>query len=114
MSLASDLALNEISWVKEKVKKSINSSGHSFDALAKYKITTDKLDKFLIYRAMKGQLSNRLSYIFKSRETQLRMVLNMDKDGDGILAKEVCFVDGNQKCCQGYITLNLWVRWPLI
>ena len=36
--------------IKES-KRSINSSRHSFDAIAKYKATTDKLDKFLIYKA---------------------------------------------------------------
>ena len=67
MSLGSDLAPNKISWVKEKVKKkSMNSSRHSFHAFAKYKITTDKLDKSLIYRAMNGQLSNRPSTFLKA------------------------------------------------
>jgi hypothetical protein len=109
MNLASDLAPNKVLRVKEKVKKSMNSAGHSFDALAKYKVTTDKLDKFLVYKAMNGQLSSGLSYVFKSSETQLQMALSMDKDGDGILSKEVCFADGNHKRCPRYITLTLWV-----
>ena len=62
---------------------------------------------------MNGQLSNGPSYVFKSSETQLRMVLDMEKDGDVILAKEVCFADGNHKRCPGYITLTLWVRWSI-
>jgi hypothetical protein len=88
----------------------MNSSGHSFDALAKYKSTTDKLDKFLIYRAMNGKLSCGPSYVFKSSKVQLQMALAMDKDTDGLLKTEVCFADGNYKRCPGYVTLTLWVR----
>ena len=43
----------------------MNPSGHSFDAIAKYKATTDKLDKFLIYRAQNGHLSCGPSYVFR-------------------------------------------------
>lgn len=53
LSLASDLAPGKINQIKEKVKQSMNPSGHSFDAIAKYKTTTEKLDKFLIYRTLK-------------------------------------------------------------
>ena len=84
--------------------------GHSFDALAKYKATTDKLDKFLIYQAQNGGLNGGPSYVFKTSEAQLHMALDMDRDAEGILKHEVCFVDGNHKRCPGYITLTLWVR----
>ena len=60
-------------------------SGHSFDAIAKYKATTDKLDKFLIYRAQNGHLSCGPSYVFKSSKVQLQMTLDMDKDSSFIL-----------------------------
>ena len=39
------------------------------------------------------------------------MVLDMDEDGDGILAKEVCFADGDHKHCPGYITLGKMVAY---
>ena len=110
LDLAVELAPEKISRIKEKVKKSMNPSGHSFDAIAKYKATTDKLDKFLIYRAQNGNLSGGPSYVFKTSETQLRMALDMDKDVDSILSNEVCFADGNHKRCPGYITLTLWVK----
>lgn len=83
---------------------------HSFDALAKYKATTDKLDKFLIYKAQNGGLNGGPSYVFKTSEAQLQMALDMDRDAEGILKHEVCFADGNHKRCLGYITLTLWVR----
>jgi len=92
----------------------MNPSGHSFDAIANYKATTDKLDKFLIYKAQKGNLSGGPSFVFKTSETQLRMALDMDKDTDGILSNEVCFADGNHKRCPGCITLTLWVYHPLL
>lgn len=57
LDLAEDVAPEKISRVKDKVKKSMNPMGHSFDALAKYKATRDKLDKFLIYKAQNGSLS---------------------------------------------------------
>lgn len=89
---------------------STNSSGQSFDALAKYKATTYKLDKLLIYRAMNGKLLCGPSYFFKSSEVQLQMALAMDKDKDGLLKIEVCFADGNHKRCTGNVTLTQWVR----
>lgn len=110
LDLAEDVAPEKISRVKDKVKQSMNPMGHSFDALAKYKATTDKLDKFLIYRAQNGSLNGGPSYVFKTSEIQLQMALDMDRDTDGILKNEVCFADGNHKRCQGYITLTLWVR----
>lgn len=56
MDLLSSLAPNKIKRLKEKVKKSMNPSGHSFHAIAKYKTTTDCLDKFLIYKAQEVDL----------------------------------------------------------
>ena len=71
LDLAEDVAPEKISKVKDKVKKSMNPMGHSFDALAKYKATTDKLDKFLIYKAQNGGPS----YVFKTSEAQPRWLL---------------------------------------
>lgn len=110
LDLAEDVAPEKISRVKDKVKKSMNPMGHSFDALAKYKATTDKLDKFLIYKAQNGGLNGGPSYVFKTSEAQLQMALDMDRDAESILKHEVCFADGNHKRCHGYITLTLWVR----
>ena len=110
LDLAEDVAPEKISRVKDKVKKSMNPMGHSFDALAKYKATTDKLDKFLIYKVQNGGLNGGPSYVFKTSEAQLHMALDMDRDAEGILKHEVCFADGNHKRCPGYITLTLWVR----
>ena len=110
LSLASKLEPRRVNRIKDKVKQSMDSSGHSFDAIAKYKATTDKLDKYLVYRAQNGSLSGGPSYVFKTSKTQLKMALEMDKDGGGSLSKKVCFGDGNHKRCPGYITLTLWVR----
>ena len=77
LDLAEDVAPEKISRVKDKVKKSMNPMGHSFDALAKYKATTDKLDKFLIYKAQNGGPS----YVFKTSEAQLQMALDRDSSG---------------------------------
>ena len=93
LDLAEDVAPEKISRVKDKVKKSMNPMGHSFDALAKYKATTDKLDKFLIYKAQNGGLNGGPSYVFKTSEAQLQMALDMDRDAEGILRHEVCFAD---------------------
>lgn len=84
--------------------------GYSFDVFVKYKVIIDKLDKFLIYKVQNGGFNGGLFYVFKISEVQFQMVFDMDRDVEGILKYEVCFVDGNYKCCFGYIILILWVR----
>ena len=89
LDLAEDVAPEKICRVKDKVKKSMNPMGHSFEALAKYKATTDKLDKFFIYKARNGGLNGRPSYVFKTSEAQHQMALDVDRDAEGILEYEV-------------------------
>ena len=113
LGLASDLEPRKVNSIKAKVRESMDSSGHSFDAIGKYKATTDKLDKFLVYQAQNGRLTGGPSYVFKTSKTQLEIALEMDKDSSGSLHTEVCFADGNHKRCPGYITLTLWVRFNL-
>lgn len=50
LDLVEDVVLEKISRVKDKVKKSMNLMGYSFDVFVKYKVIIDKLDKFLIYK----------------------------------------------------------------
>ena len=103
--------------IKAKARAEIDSAGHNFDAVGKYKesVSQKLQDPYLIYKVNNKALdSTRPSYVFKSSREQIQIAVEMDREGDNLLAGEYCHLDGNHKRCHGYKTITLWVYHPYI
>lgn len=50
----------------------------------------------------------------KHPKSQLRIAVNMDRNGDHFLNREYVHFDGNHKRCKGFKTLGAYVYHPLL
>ena len=103
--------------IKAHARAEMDSSGHNFDAVGKYKEKVcEKLsDPFLIYKVHNKSLDNsRPSFVFKSSKQQLQIAIDMDREGDNPLSQEYCHLDGNHKRCASFKTITLWVYHPFL
>ena len=76
---------------KAKVKRSMESYGHSFDAVGEFKKFCDKRDPYLVYRSNDGQQNGDLTYVFKCSRFQAQLALSMDCSKDGLLREQYCY-----------------------
>ena len=87
-------AYKKLQNVKQKVVESINPLGHSFDAIATIKEAADKVDKFLIFRAEDGSLSeSENTFVFRSSREKVEMMYQMQRGSGSSLAEQYCFLD---------------------
>ncbi|KAK3711266.1 hypothetical protein QZH41_007880 [Actinostola sp. cb2023] len=54
------------------------------------------------------------TYVFKTSKLAVELALQMDKDGEGFMSQEYCFLDAKHDRCRGFKTLTLWVYHPLL
>jgi hypothetical protein len=78
----------------EAVKKSSRKDnlGHSFEALADFKAQCDKRDPFFIYKINDERHNKEMSFVFKASTFQANLGISMDRDGDGLLRDQYCYV----------------------
>lgn len=98
--------------IKNRSKKS--DLGHSFEALAEFKAFCDKRDPFLVYKMNDERHNKEPSFVFKTSRFQADLGVAMDRDGDGLLSSQYCFVDAKHNRCNGFKTITLWVYHPMI
>jgi len=82
------LANNQHSFKQSK------PNGHSFDAVVTLKSYTDKKDPLYIYTINNVHMNNGMpTYVFKTSKLAVELALQMDKDGEGFMSQEYCFLD---------------------
>ena len=93
--------------LKKKAMKELHPGGHSFEAVAIFKQTTDKRDKYLIYEINDRRLNGEQSYVFKTSKFKLELANSMNKAGEHSLNKEYAHVDGKENRCPGFTTVSV-------
>lgn len=83
-------------WIanrKQEVRKETEPFGNNFEALANFKQYCDRKDPFYIYKMNDKRGNPDLpSFVFKTSRLKAKIAINMDKDGEHFLAKEVLFL----------------------
>ena len=88
--------------------------GHSFEALAAIKESTDVKDKYLLWSVGDCRV-NDITAIFRSNKKRLEIARQMQRNASTHpLATEFCFVDAEHDKVKGLQTINLWVQHPLL
>ena len=104
------LDVSKIKNMKQKVSKNLNPSGHSFEAVAKFKEEMSSKDPLYVYKANDETLNPDLpSFVFCTSTLKAHMGLKMDREGDHFLSDEFCHFDGKHGRARGYKTLALSV-----
>jgi len=83
----------------------------SWDALANFKVTTDKEDVFLIYRINnKNMITGSRDFVFKSSATAARIALDMDIHTGRLKTPYECtaFFDVKHRRSVGFKSIALW------
>ena len=93
----------------------LNQQEHSFDATAKIKEESDKVDKYLLWKVVDGRFAeDGLTAIFRTSKEKLEILLQMQQGLDGAIAKEYCFLDAEHDLCSGMKTINLTILHPTL
>ncbi|CAB4028517.1 Transposon Tf2-6 poly, partial [Paramuricea clavata] len=106
--------LKKIQNIKQKVVEQENPVGHSFEALATIKESTDLKDKYLLWSVKDGRVAD-ITAVFRSSEERLEIANQMQRNGSTHpLANEFCFLDAEHDKVKGLKTINLSVQHPLL
>ena len=100
--------------VKQKVRMKMNPSGVNFEAVGQLKSKVDYQDPYFIYRINDRKLNQQSSYVFKTSRTQANIALSMNRDSEGILSKEYCFMDVKYNRYSTFKTFSIHVYHPLL
>lgn len=106
--------INKVKNVKQKVRQEMHPSGVNFEAIGQLKSKLDERDPYYIYRVNDRKLNQKASYVFKTSKIQMQLTLSMDKDADGVLSKEYCFMDVKHNRCAGFKTFSIHVYHPML
>ena len=99
---------------KKLAKTEIRPHGHSFEAVAKLKETTDKHDHTLIYRCNDGRLNDKPTYVFKSSRLKAKIANNMNREKSHFMSEQYAHFDGKADRCKGFTTLCLSAYHPVL
>lgn len=106
--------LKKIQNIKQKVINQENPAGHSFDALAKIKESSDLIDKYLLWSVKDGRVAD-MTAVFRSSEERIEIATQMQRGNGGHpLGDEYCFVDAEHDKVKGMKTINLSVQHPVL
>jgi hypothetical protein len=106
--------LKKIQNIKQKVVEQENPVGHSFEALATIKESTDLKDKYLMWSVKDGRVAD-ITAMFRSSEERLEIAKQMQRnESTHPLANEFCFLDAEHEKVKGLKTINLSVQHPLL
>ena len=105
---------NKVKNVKQKVRQDMHPSGFNFEAVGELKGRVTKRDPYYIYSVNDRKLNGQASYVFKMSKIQANLALSMDRDGDGILHGEYCFLDVKHNRCAGFKTFSIHVYHPML
>ena len=87
-----------------------------FKNVGKLKATSDKQDKFHIYKMNCSTLNGEPSYVFKTFHEAVELVLKMDSDipqgKDSAMNEEDAYMDGMYSQVKGFKSLSLWTYYP--
>ena len=107
--------LKKIQNIKQKVIRQENPVGHSFEALAKIKESSDKIDKYLLWSVSDGRVSqSKMTAVFRSSKERIEITSQMQRGGTHALANEYCFLDAEHDKVKGMKTINLSVQHPVL
>ena len=107
--------VKKVKNIKQKTLHDLNQQGHSFDAIAKIKEESDKVDKYLLWKVVDGRFAeDGLTTIFRTSKEKLEILLQMQQGLDGAIAKEYCFLDAEHDLCSGMKTINLTILHPIL
>jgi hypothetical protein len=114
-ALAESLAdSRRVQDTKAKATKSLESHGHSFDALCEFKKFCDERDPYLLYRFNDERQNGNNTFVFKCSRFQANLAMSMDCEKIGLLHDQYCYADATHKRCPGFKTITLWVYHPLL
>ena len=99
---------------KKIAKSEIRPHGHSFEAVAKLKDSTDKHDVNLIYRCNDGRLNENPTYVFKSSRLKAKIAANMNREKSHFMSEQYAHFDGKADRCKGFTTLCLSAYHPVL
>jgi len=103
--------LKDIHQVQQQQRQEDTPLRIDFDALVAFKCeTTDKIDKFLIFKMNGRGMNDSISYVFKSSTSMAELAVEMDTSGQGCLKNEFAYVDAKHDRVQDYKTLTLWTE----
>ena len=106
--------MKKIQSIKQTVVEQENPVGHSFEALAAIKESTDVKDKYLLWSVGDCRV-NDITAMFRSNKKRLEFARQMQRNASTHpLATEFCFVDAEHDKVKGLQTINLWVQHPLL
>ena len=112
---AKDMAnLRTIQNVKQQVIEKENPVGHSFEALAKIKESTDIEDKHLLWSVKYCRVGDITAVFCTSKEgLEIAVQMRRNKSSDP-LASEFCFLDAEDDKVKGMKIINLSVQHPVL
>jgi len=90
-----------------------NPAGHSFEALAKIKESSDVIDKYLLWSVKDGRVSD-ITAVFRSSKERLEIASQMQRGNSHPLGSEYCFLDAEHNKVKGMKTINLSVQHPVL
>ena len=93
---------NLVKNVKQKVRQEMHPCGVNFEAIGQLKCKVNDRDPYYIYSVNDRKLNQSASYVFKTSKVQIKLALSMDKDADGVLSTEYCFMDVKHNRCVGF------------
>ena len=106
--------LKKIQNIKQKVIEQENPVGHSFEALAAIKESTDLKDKYLLWCVKDCRVAD-ITAVFRSSKERLEIAKQMQRnESTHPLASEFCFLDAEHDKVKGLKTINLSVQHPLL
>ena len=104
------LDVSKVKNKKQKVSKSLNPSGHSFEAVGEFKAEMSSKDPLYVFKANNETLNPDLpTFVFCTSTLKAQMGLKMDREGGHFLSEEFCHFDGKHGKAKGYKTLALSV-----
>ena len=100
---------------KEQPIATVGFETQSLEAVAELKKGSDKQDVNYIYEVNSSAMNNKPDYVMKSSTIMLKEALKMDQNEDrNELQQEDAYFDGCHSRCTGYISLGLWVMYPVL
>ncbi len=107
--------VKKVKNIKQKTLHDLNQQGHSFDAIAKTKEQSDKVDKYLLWKVVDGHFAeDGLTCIFRTSKVKLEILSQMQHGLDGAIAKEYCFLDAEHDLSSSMKTINLTILHPTL
>lgn len=105
---------NKVKNAKQKVRQEMHPSGINFEAVGELKAKVTERDPYYVCCVNDRKLNGQASYVFKTSKIQASLALSMDKDGEGVLNNEYCFLDIKHNRCAGFKTFSIHVYHPML